>query len=331
MRVIFVLLLLLRIIYSSHAQDNLTPEKYVEQVLTIIEKYSLRRDSIDLKKMRENASTQVASAKSIKDCYPIVQTMLYELNDHHSHFMTKEDTKAWKSTSSTTSRYTEELDPFMGIVLNGDIGYLNMNGFASGDSISLIDYSTKLQTLIKSLDSNRIKGWILDLRQNGGGNCWPMLTGIGPLLGDGICGYFINNNNIASSWFYNEGAAGIQSNEFVKVSGKGYKLMKNNNPIAVLTGANTASSGEVVVTAFRQKENTRSFGEPTAGLSTGNATFELSDGSMLVLTTTVYADRKGNRYGGRIVPDSSVKFSYQEIASDTDQVIKAAIEWIYKY
>lgn len=331
MRVIFVLLVLLRIVCSTQAQDDLTPEKYVEQVLTIIEKYSLRRDSLDLRKIKENAMTQVASAKSIKDCYPIVQTILYELSDHHSHFMTAEDTKAWKSTSSTASKYTKEPDPFMGMLLNGDIGYINMKGFASGDSISILDYSTKLQSLIKSLDGKRIKGWILDLRQNGGGNCWPMLTGVGPLLGDGICGYFINNNNITSSWFYNEGAAGIQSNEFVKVSGKGYKLMKNKSPIAVLTGANTASSGEVVVTAFRQKQNTRSFGEPTAGLSTGNATFELSDGSMLVLTTTVYADRKGNRYGGRIVPDSIVKFSYQELATDKDQVIKTAMEWIYKY
>lgn len=331
MRVIFVFLLLLHISCSSHAQDNLTPKKYVEEVLKIIEKHSIRKDSIDLKKIRTNAYAQVSSAKSIEDCYSIVRSILYELNDHHSFFMTKEDTKAWKSTSTTKSIFTKEENPFTGKVVNDNIGYINMKGFDSGDSISILEYSNKLQALIKLLDNKKIKGWILDLRQNGGGNCWPMLTGIGPLLGDGICGYFINNNNIKSSWFYKEGAAGIESNEFVKISGKPCALIKKENPIAVLTGANTASSGEVVVTAFRQKGNAKSFGEPTAGLSTGNANYNLSDGSILVLTTSVYADRKGNRYGGRIVPDSSVKFSYQEIDTDNDQVIKSAIVWIYKY
>ena len=63
-----------------------------------------------------------------------------------------------------------------------------MKGFNNVDSINRIKYADSLQYQIKLMDNKYIKGWILDLRENSGGNCWPMLTGLGPLLGNGICG-----------------------------------------------------------------------------------------------------------------------------------------------
>jgi hypothetical protein len=34
----------------------------------------------------------------------------------------------------------------------------------------------------------------VDLRGNGGGNMWPMLAGVGPVLGEGIVGWIVYNN-----------------------------------------------------------------------------------------------------------------------------------------
>lgn len=67
----------------------------------------------------------------------------------------------------------------------------------------------------------------------------------------------------------------------------------------------------------------------TAGLSTGNMNFELSDGSMIFLTTTVFADRERNHYGSKIIPDEEISFSYHSIGTPNDVVIKRAIDWIY--
>jgi C-terminal processing protease CtpA/Prc len=36
------------------------------------------------------------------------------------------------------------------------------------------------------MDQGNLAGWIVDLRNNGGGNMWPMLTGIGSILGEGV-------------------------------------------------------------------------------------------------------------------------------------------------
>ncbi len=96
--------------------------------------------------------------------------------------------------------------------------------------------------------------------------------------------------------------------------------------VAVLTGPNTASSGEAVTIAFRGRQNTRSFGLPTNGLSTANGTFPLPDGAMILLTTAIEVDRTGRRYGGKIDPDER-----QESASkDNDAAMTAATEWLKK-
>ncbi|MGZ5191759.1 MAG: S41 family peptidase [Flavisolibacter sp.] len=47
-------------------------------------------------------------------------------------------------------------------------------------------FADSIQSLIQTFDRRGISKWIIDLRKNTGGNCWPMLTGVGPLLGNGV-------------------------------------------------------------------------------------------------------------------------------------------------
>ena len=310
----------------------MTPKDYLDEVFKIVEEHSIRRDSVDFSKIKREAYarleeyTRLNNKVSIKDCYPIVKIILIDLKDRHSFFMSKEQAAKWQTTSKSSD--ISEIITFNGKLLNQNIGYINMKGFGSGDSISIRQYADSLQNQIKSIDNENLQGWIIDLRENNGGNCWPMLTGLGPLLGNGICGYFIDNKQKKSSWFYRDGESGIDSTTITRLSKQHYKLIDDSNPVAVLTGKRTVSSGEVVVTAFHKKIKTRSFGEPTGGLSTGNANYELSDGSMIFLTRSIYADRQGDIFGKKIKPDELITFSYDDIGKPNDEVIKRATEWI---
>jgi C-terminal processing protease CtpA/Prc len=298
----------------------------IDEVLKIAEQHSINRDSLDFKKIKEvayNSYTSQSNGDSKQNSYEVIRYIISQLNDHHSFFMEKDQVNKWQNTS----KQENVSFPFSGNIIDGDIGYIEMKGFGSGDKESIKQYANELQSLIKSLDSPEIKGWVLDLRQNTGGNCWPMLAGIGPLLDNGVCGYFIDNKRHKSSWYYNDGQCGIDSVSLCKVSNVPYKLLKPDNSIAILTGSQTASSGEVVVTAFRGKTNTKSFGQSTQGLSTGNTSFKLSDGSMILLTTSIYADRNENSYGGRILPDVLEDFDHVNAYSQ-DRVVKRAIDWI---
>ena len=113
-----------------------------------------------------------------------------------------------------------------------------------------------------------------------------------------------------------------------KVSKKAYQLINTGNPVAILTGPRTVSSGEIVVAAFHHHPNARSFGEGTAGLSSANDKFPLSDGSAIFLTCSIDADRDGNIFGNRIEPDEKIAIYYLSLGKPDDPVIKGAINWI---
>jgi C-terminal processing protease CtpA/Prc len=300
----------------------------LDEVFKIVEEHSIRRDSVDFKEIKRKAYSKLKSADSIENCYPIVKSILKDLGDSHSFFMPKEQVEKWQSTSKTAD--IDEIITFNSKLLNQNIGYIHMKGFSNEDSTFIQQYADSLQNAIKSIDNENLKGWVIDLRENTGGNCWPMLAGLGPILGNGICGYFIDNNQKKSSWFYQDGESGIDSITITKVSKQPYELFNNLNPVAILTGIRTLSSGEIVVTAFHSKRNVRSFGESTGGLSTGNLSIKLSDGSMLILTTSIFADREGTIFGKSIEPNENIRFSYQSIGQPNDLVIKKAMDWIYE-
>jgi hypothetical protein len=83
----------------------------------------------------------------------------------------------------------------------------------------------------------------------------------------------------------------------------------------VLTSRLTGSSGEGVVMAFRGRPDSRSFGEPTAGVPTGNAGYPLSDRAELYLTEGIGVDRTGATYQARIQPDPPVATDWTRYGS----------------
>lgn len=166
-----------------------------------------------------------------------------------------------------------------------------------------------LQARIQEQDDGNRCGWVVDLRSNTGGNMRPMLLGMGPLLGDAKgadpVGMFLLADK-RQPWAYREGAVWLDGTAVVGSRNTHYALRNPGAPVAVLFGPRTASSGEASVLAFRGRAASRSFGQPSAGYSTANATPRLPDGSLLLLTGSVMADRNGVGDGNRLQPDVTV-------------------------
>jgi C-terminal processing protease CtpA/Prc len=145
-----------------------------------------------------------------------------------------------------------------------------------------------------------------------------MLAGEGPILGEGLAGYFIDPDNNKIAWYYNDGASLIDDYQITKVNSP-YSLLRSDPKVAILTDRFTASSGESIVVAFIGRSNTKRFGSPTTGLTTANSTFELNDGAIIVLAVSTVADRTGKLYGNKIDPDQN--------AIDSE-ILDLCIEWI---
>lgn len=168
----------------------------------------------------------------------------------------------------------------------------------------------------------------MDLRLNEGGSVWPMLAGIGPILGEGCYGsYVTTSGQILQKWRYQQGQA-LLGDDPIDAVIPNYRLMTSLPSVAVLTSQFTASSGEGIAIAFRGRPNSRSFGQPTRGLTTANQGFRLADGAVLVLATANTADQTGKVYQGAISPNTHIQPDWSQFGTDTDPVLIAAVGWL---
>nr|WP_225578563.1 S41 family peptidase [Rhodanobacter sp. 7MK24] len=232
--------------------------------------------------------------------------MLNALQDHHSRLLPiGEQTDQFEH-----GRAQGNLDVQ---ILPGDIGYINMPGFTGTNKADGNAFASTVADGIISIAPKVKHGWIVDLRHDTGGNMYPMLSGLHLLLGTGKLGAFRARSGEETPWAsaLPEGAQASQP-------------LRINDPVAVLIGSNTSSSGEIVAIAFKGRSNTRFFGQPSDGRTTGNCNFQLPDGSGLSLACSVDLDRNGHSYGDRVMPDVDITISKRE----PDAAMAAAKSWL---
>lgn len=290
---------------------NKVVQDYLTEIADIMEQRSLTRSTVDWPKLRTEIRTLAASVQSIRTAEPILIYMLTALGDEHSHVITAESKYVFGNSAGCSS-----VQPVFSTI--ADIGYVRVAPtIATGTGAA--QYARGLQSTIRNQDIQTLKGWIIDLRGTGG-NMWPMLAGIGPILGEGIAGYSIEPDNTSTSWSYRSGTAFDNQAPITTVTDP-YTLTKPNPKVAVLIDGGTASAGEAIAVSFIGKSNTRFFGNSTCGLSTFIQSYPLSDNSILELTVGVLADRNGNRFGGKVNPDE---------VFNRDEAVTAAATWINK-
>ncbi len=292
---------------------------YLDEFFAVVSGNVLDKADFDWPALRATADSLAGGAQVPSHTYPAVGAILGRLNKH-SRFFDPATVKKWNLRSSGVAVSEQILDVPLaeGRKLNQWVAYLSVPPTGTGHQPTLQYYADSLHTLIRRLDGPRVTSWVIDLRENTGGNCWPMLAGIGTILGEGVCGYFMDRDGgNPQSWSYRDGEAYLSDYFQISLSNPAYSLHHPSPSVAVLTGSRTMSSGEVVATAFRGRPATRSFGRPTGGYSTTNNFFPLSDGAIVNLTISIYADRNKRGYGSGIPVDV-----------ETDTPLKTALEWL---
>jgi C-terminal processing protease CtpA/Prc len=252
-------------------------------------------------------------AQSVSQTFPAISTALALLGDGHSSYRATSGTFLYIPNRTCRASGARPAD---NIPVN--IGYVKVGAF-SGSAAEAAAFANGIQNTIRLADRDDLIGWIVDLRGNGGGNMWPMIAGLGPVLGEGLLGWFIDPVGADVPWEYRDGASWSGTTAVQRVDAP-YTLKMPNPKVAVLVDNGVASSGEATFIAFRKRENTRSFGEATCGLSTANRGFVLSDGAVLNLTTSVMADRAKTKYGDQVQPDEAIE--------GQSPIVDRAISWL---
>lgn len=296
-------------------------ESYLNEALDIMENFSINKYEIDWPPFRIDVHEYAGEAQTESETYNAIRYGLENLSDNHSFFLEPPNNQL-----AGLLKTTEINNTLHGQRLTDKIGYIRITGFIGvGEAIQ--NFAETIQYYISVADANTVKGWVVDLRQNFGGNMWPMLAGVGPILGEGVAGKFIDPDNNTTEWGYRNGYSFSSDEKVITVSNE-YTLYNRNPWVAVLTDNATASSGEAITVAFVGRSKTRSFGTATRGLSTANAGFPLRDSAKIYLTVAVFVDRTGTRYGGKINPNEVVVGSFHSDPLDDDKVVKRAMEWL---
>jgi carboxyl-terminal processing protease len=285
---------------------------YLDELIGLMHGHSINRLKIDWSALRTSVFAQAAGARTIPDTYAAIQVALDALGDGHSLYYAANGSVIGATRRMGCGRSGQAAPP-----LPGDIGYVRVPAF-SGTAEAATALANDLQRTIMSADQADVIGWIVDVRGNGGGNMWPMIAGVGPVLGEGVAGYFIDPVGVETVWEYRDGAAweGGVANQRVAVP---YRLRRERPRVAVLIDNGVASSGEAVVVSFKARPDTRSFGDRTCGLSTANAPYPMSDGATLNITEATMADRTRTVYGYSIQPDETVS---------GNEVVERAVAWL---
>ncbi|MBL0941667.1 MAG: hypothetical protein IBJ00_02910 [Alphaproteobacteria bacterium] len=296
-----------------------TAESYLKEALQIIKTHALTSKNVDWDQCEKEAFYCARHAQSPTQTYPAIHFILEKLGDNHSKFITKQAYANMQEEASINTSFNQ----IQGKLLAGKIGYILIPSF-NGQGEEAKKYALKISSLIQVLAQHNPFGWIIDLRQNRGGNMYPMLLAVAPLLNEGILGYFISASGKESTWSYRNSS--IYENHTIRVNlpPNNVKKISPRTPVALLIGPHTASSAEAVAITFKTQPETRFFGQKTAGLATSNQLFELKDGAKLLLTVEFFADLNKNIYKDGILPDEVIT----QHQKGNDPALQAALKWL---
>lgn len=295
---------------------------YIHDYFDYVYNYSIISDKNFIAQLKQKTMYLCADSVGMNECrYILQQYTTRKLNDGHSFFTTAEEWKDLMEEGKHPNGVMNMDNLPKGKMTADKIAYIQIPMFTSSDKGKILVYAQTLENLVAEFDKQNPAGWIIDLADNGGGNCFPMIAGIGPLIGNGVCGYSFSGDGTIQKYIYDGGKAGKASEVFVQIDNP-YILKNPGKRIAVIYGAGTASSGEVTAIAFIGLHNTRSFGQATAGATTRVDNFEMEDGAYLNLAAGINADRNQNKFAGSIKPDVATK--------DKPSALEAATMWILK-
>jgi carboxyl-terminal processing protease len=236
-----------------------------------------------------------------------------ELQSFHRLFYGPRDTKVKVSivdedartrTLELTRRFAEFPRRVTWQRLPGDIGYIELTGFAP-------EIERDFERAMQALKDTR--GLILDLRNNGGG--------------------FVHTvAQVASYFFTDETALG----EFIARNGRGVRHRTQRlravyrGPLTVLVSARSASGAEMLAAALQEQGRAVIIGAntTTCGCLLGvSRTLRLPDGGKLNVSDTDYLTARGQRIeGAGVKPDQQLELRIADLLAGRDRVLELAVE-----
>ena len=203
--------------------------------------------------------------------------------------------------TATATRALIENDTVNYEMKSGKIGYIQITGFED------VTYK-QFEEAMKELNSKGMKGLVIDLRSNPGGNLSTVCEMADLILPEG---------NIVSIKDKNGNGQAFRSDEDTIL----------NVPLVVLINGYSASASEIFAGAVQDYKIGTLVGTTTYGKGIVQNIYSLGDGTSLKITSSEYFTANGrNIHGKGIEPDVEIQYKYDESNPDTDNQLEKALE-----
>lgn len=278
---------------------------YVGEALAFIEANGLFINEIDWAALRASVLAETADARTPEETHAALEEALVQAGGSHSGLQ----------PSGTNGAFAYIATP-KAEKLPGGVVVLEVPGFRSPRAHHIEEYAVAGAGQLAAYADDASCGWILDLRRNYGGNMWPMLAALTPLLPDGPLMQFVDRDGNRSQAKADGNGVYLDGKPLARATNVDYE--DSRRPVAIIQAEGTASSAEAVILSFSAREGVRTFGAASAGLVTGNVVKTLPDGTVLRVTRTHMATREGHMPLGPIPADTVA----------TEDPLQAASDWL---
>jgi len=335
--------------YGQINPSNKTESKRVlDSIISITKTHSIYKNDVDWTKLEKQVYDRFIDSGSIISILEPTQYLLGELGDYHG-FLVLNGKQYWtknKKTRNVNYDYKSKIhkkkqDKIVSMlidqkkiitkIISDSIAYIEVPFFLNNQGIDSINsnYTLKLRKAICNLSKTNPKGYIIDLRRNLGGTVYLMISGMGELLQNfDLGGTTIDTKNYNDKWTLKEGNFHFGKNSLSNIPEIKCHISIDNIPIVVLIGRYTASSGEVVATALKGQNNVKLIGEQTAGYTTTNSWFSISNNISLNPSISFYMSEDKTIHKDGVYPDIVINENLNVEDPLSGKVINEAIKWI---
>jgi carboxyl-terminal processing protease len=195
--------------------------------------------------------------------------------------------------------------------VRGSVGVIELDVFTQASAVDLV----------RALDGKLrgVRGLVVDLRQNGGGETEAMTEVASAFLPAGrSLGRFTDRNGRVQFEPHTR-AAMLYAPDSIKTF---------NAPVVVLTSERTSSAAEIFVAALKEARRARVLGQNTCGCVLAiRRRHTLPDGGELDISEMDYKTARGTRLeGAGLAPDEKITLNLQDLRARRDRALERAIE-----
>lgn len=270
--------------------------------------------------------SRVTESTKAEELYEVCHAMLLELRDGHNFLRSEElNYPAYNfrqgyevhfSAQTVQDSYingdlVREGNLYYG-VLEAEIGYIYIHRMSKYGS---------LPTIIKSFKEQGLKGLVIDIRNNGGGDSNPVIDMLGEFVKEPTTlGYYIEKS----------GPAHDDVTPPLEVKAIPSSSFYFDLPVTVITNRGSFSAASYLASMFGEVPGVTLVGQRTGGGGGGNLGYQLSNQWFIAVSASDFINTSQESIEPGVTPDILVENTEERLAQGIDDMLEKAIEVILK-